>query len=118
MLGMSTLLSPKAGMNIVKAAIEKTIKAEMHDFDVIYKHEEKVIDFRFYNYTDENKVFHKKLLVKYADGEKLCSVIHNMLKKETKVGDKISYAIVNYKTMICTLLLIRNNEKTTQKIQL
>lgn len=116
MLGTGTLFSPKAGLMIVKAAIQKTINQKVEDFDIIYKHNEKVIDFRLYNYTDDEKVFHEKLVVKYLDGEKLCGIIHNMLKEKTLVGDKIQFAIVNYKKAECKLLILTPEGKKITKI--
>lgn len=117
-LGIGSLFSPKAAMNIVKAAIEKTIKQDVNDFDLIYKHHEKIIDFRLYNYKDEHGVLHDKIVLKYSDGEKLCGIIHSMLKEKSLVSDKIQFAVASYKSMSCKLLVLRGDEKKTLTFQL
>lgn len=115
---IGSLISPKAGMTIVKNAIEKTIKQPVNNFDIIYKHEAKVIDFRLYEYTDKEGVFNETKVVKYADGSKLCNIIHNMIKDKLTTGETIDVAIINYKFLTCKLLITKEGIKKTKNYNL
>lgn len=110
-LGLGSLVSPKAGLTIVKNALEKTIGQKLLDFDVIYKHAEGNIDFRLYQYTDENGKYHDRIVLKYAEGEKLCGIIKNMLQEKISKTDVINFAVINFKNMQCDLYIVRESEK-------
>ena len=108
---LGSMISPKAGMTIVKKALEKTINQPVDNFDIIYKHDEKVIDFRLYNYTDPKGDFHTTKVVKYADGAKLCGIIHTMIKDKLTTSEKINIAIITFSPMVCKLLIEKDGIK-------
>jgi hypothetical protein len=101
------IISPKAGMSLVLAAIKKTLKQTPEDFDLIYNAEKNIIDFRIYNYKEKNGEIIPKKVFKYSDGEKLCKIIAGMLKEHLKDGDKIDLAVCNYKKLSCNLYITK-----------
>jgi len=129
MLGISSIISPAVVGKLVKSAIEETLGQKVERFDLIYKHEKQVIDFRIHNYVDKNKVVHDKQLFKYKDeGGKFCAGIRGLMAEHLEEGIVIDYAIIEYPTMKCTIYMTKTvtqgNEHddkpmviTTEKIQ-
>lgn len=117
-MNLSSLVSPRTGMGIVKTAIQKTINQPVNDFDIIYRHNEKVIDFRLYEYVDTKGIFNEVKVVKYADGSKLCDIIHRMIKDKVTTNEQIDIAIINYKYLTVKLLVTKNGIKSTKNYAL
>lgn len=112
---MLGLISIRTGLLMVRVALKKTIKQEVENFDIIYRREKNVIDFRLYDYVDEDKVFHKTLVVKYPDGKKLCALFEMEIKKHFD-DEKfiIKYAVLNFKSNKCEVYM--TDKKTGDNI--
>lgn len=112
--GIGSMIPASKGLTIVKIALEKTLKQKFEKFDVIYKHEERTIDFRLYNFLNENGIIEEKAVRKYADGDKLCTFIANELKDRVSSTDKIKFAVANYPSNKC---IYAYENKEGQKIK-
>ncbi len=99
--GIGSMIPASKGLTIVKIALEKTLKQKFERFDLIYKHEEKTIDFRLYNFKNENGEIEEKAIRKYADGEKLCGFIAAELKNRVASTDKVKFAVASYPENKC-----------------
>lgn len=118
MFSLGSMISPKAGLNIVKNTLAKTINQDVKKFDIIYDATRNVIDFRLYDYTDDNGKFHDRLRVKYADGAKLCGIIAGMLKDKLSPGEKIDIALISYELLTVDLYISKDGNKIQKSIKL
>lgn len=98
-----TIISPRTGLNFVKAGIKRTLQQDIEDFDILYKQSPQEIFIRVYNYTDEHGTFFEKKSMKYNEGDKLFKIINAMLLKELKPGREIVKALISYSQMIVIL---------------
>jgi hypothetical protein len=126
MLGISSLISPAVAGKLVKSAIEETLKQKVERFDLIYRHEKQIIDFRIYNVKDPKDPkgqVKEKQLFKYTDeGGKFCAGIRGLMSDHLEEGLTIDYAVIEYPAMKCTIYMTKtvDNEEglnLTEKIQ-
>jgi hypothetical protein len=115
---MMSIISPKAGLTIVKKTIEKTLKKKIEKFDIVYNAKKNLILFRLYNYTDTDGSFHDSILKKYTDNSGLAGFISKRLAKETKEGENIDMAIISYEKLTCELFITKNDVRTAKMIKL
>lgn len=119
----ASLISPKAGMSIVKAAITQTLKQmglkqEVTDFDIIYKAKEKLIDIRIYNFRDKNNVIHPKKVFKYDEGDKLVKILSSQLEAK-KFEGTIDYGVFNYKKLDMLIYITKSDgSKVTEQLDI
>lgn len=112
------LISPKTGLNFVKVGIKKTLKQDIEDFDIIYRHAEQKIDIRVYNYKDKDGIIHEKKVFKYDESDKLFLTINHMLKTKLKPGHEIVRAIISYSQLVVIMTTNKNGLPDTNTIKL
>jgi len=111
-------LPAKAGLNFVKTGIRKTLKQDIEDFDIIYKHAEKEILIRVFNFKNSEGIIEEKRVFKYEESEKLFTIIGAMLKKELRPGREIVKAIISYSKLVVAMTTLKDGVKENKIIEL
>ena len=115
MLGLGSLISPKAALNILRGAIVKTLGQDVEKYEVIYYHILQRIDFCIYNYKEKDGSISPKKLMNYPDAKKLIDILNSQLKDKVSTEDKLEYAIISYPENM--LRLFTNHNGDLKKIE-
>lgn len=97
MFGLQNIISPKHSFTMIKWKIGQTLNQKIKDYDLIYKGNENKIDFKIYNYLNQNNEREKSRIFKYDEGEELCYAIKSAVAEKIPPDTIVDYVIIKYR---------------------